>query len=282
MSNTLIKNKRSRRKSTNFIFILFLFLVLVLSFLIYLFFTASNNDIRPKDLSLAGKWNYFAATDGLNYIGAGSSDGEYFKLNKNGKAAFKISREIKDATWNSDGNYVDIFYGDKVMRLAQKDKVLIYENGDKKMYFARENTESNFKSQILSKASYESNNQLNIVEINSENLDNILGNWYRFATESATNGVEQIEKDKSYVLNISKNKKIILDEGKGKWKLDDKSGFLDTTIDKEKGMIFQMNDKLVFVSKGQIDYYSRNKNITEYELNFINEIKMTKEGDINE
>lgn len=274
--------KNSRVKATNkIIFFIILIIAVLLSILFFILYFYKINT-KNIDFKYAGKWNYLAATDGMNYIGSNTSDGEYIKLNKNGKAAFKISREIKDATWTSDGNYVDIFYGDKVMRLAQKDKVLIYENGDKKMYFARENTESNFKNQILSKSSYKSDNYLNIVEINDENLENIFGSWYKFATETGNKDVEKIEKGKSNVLNISKHGRLTIDDEEGNWKLDKKSASLDTTLDKQKGMIVQMNDKLVFVKKGQIDYYSRNKNFTEEELNFTKEIKKIKEGDNNE
>lgn len=283
----MTNRNRRIKKSSEVIFIALLFIILLFSSLIYIIYNRNQNDFHttPSDISLSGKWNYFAASKGDKFIGEETSDGEYINLNKDGSASFKINREVKDAGWDSDGKTVKITYDERNFDVAVNDSVLVYINDDKKMYFSRDKKPSKYKEEILSKvgANLESKKPT-VVSLNETNIENIYGSWFKFAEETKENPITIVESKEEPNLTIEKRGKIKLDGKKGKWKLDKDSETVDVKVDKGDFMIVQISDKLILVEKGKISYYCKNPKETE-ELNiFINSVKETKkekEGEIN-
>lgn len=285
--NTLAKRNTRIKKSSEVIFIALLFIILLLSSLIYIIYNRNQNEFHtaPSDISLAGKWTYFAASKGDKFIGEDTSDGEYINLNKDGSASFKINSEVKDAGWDSDGKTVKISYGERNFDVAVNDSILVYINGDKKMYFSRDKKSSKYKEEILSKVGADlEKDKPTVVELSDENIENIYGGWYKFAEETKEKPITIVESAKEPNLIIEKRGKIKLDGKKGKWKLDDANSTVDVKVNKGDFMIVQINDKLILVEKGKISYYCKNPKDTEDLNKFINSVKETKkekEGEIN-
>lgn len=280
-----MKSKRfSNNKYSNFVLILISLVILSIAILILIYSNMSEgNKTGIKHSSIIGEWKYFASSIDEDFYKDDLKDGQYVNLKKDGRASFKITREIKGATWSEIKDGASINYGSREINLYKKDNVLVYKKDQKAIYFMKNNSKSEYKDEILSRIEDTEKRQQNVMvsEIDKNDAKSLNGSWYRFAYENK-DGLFEISKDE-----ISENDGLFIDNKKltenrdgksirGTLKFNKKDKIIEVSQDKKDGIILQMDEILAFVKDGENNYYLKDYKNTKLMDEFLNKLKEQK------
>lgn len=276
--------KYSGNKYSNFVLILISLIILSIALLILIYSNIGNgNKLGIKDSSIVGEWKYFASSIDNNFYKEDLNDDQYINLKKDGSASFKITREIKDATWSELRNGASINYGNREINLYKEDNVLIYKKDEKSIYFVKNNENSKYKDEILSKIEDTEKREQNIIvsEIDKKDTKSLNGKWYRFAYENK-DGLTEISQDE-----ISENDGLFIDNKKlienrngkstkGTLKFNKEDKIIEVSQDKKDGIILQMDEILVFIKNDESNYYLKDYKDTKLMDEFLDKLKEQK------